>query len=84
MAATSSAPPVDNDLSAMTLEQKVGQLVIARLADWELMERYASQGLISGMTPSLKKKTPAGVAEFTNRFQKLSKYPLLFGWSGIS
>ena len=48
------------------------------------MEKYAAQGLISGMTPSLKSKTPAEVAEFTNRFQRLSKYPLLFGWSGIS
>jgi beta-N-acetylhexosaminidase len=68
----------------MSLEQKVGQLVIARLPDWELMEKYAAQGLISGMTPSLKNKSPAEVAEFTNGFQELSKYPLLFGWSGIS
>lgn len=84
MAAAHSASPTEIDLSVMTLEQKVGQLVIARLPDWKLMETYANQGLISGMTPSLKKRTPAEVAEFTNRLQKLSKFPLLFGWSGIS
>jgi beta-N-acetylhexosaminidase len=76
--------PAEIDLNAMTLEQKVGQLVIARLPDWKLMEKYAAEGLISGMTPSLKDKAPAEVAEFTNRFQELSRYPLLFGWSGIS
>jgi len=84
MAADRSPSPAEIDLNAMTLEEKVGQLVIARLPDWKLMEKYAAQGLISGMTPSLKSKTLAEVAEFTNRFQKLSKYPLLFGWSGIS
>jgi beta-N-acetylhexosaminidase len=79
--ATASAVP---DLTAVTLEEKVGQLVIARLADWPLMEEYARQGVISGMTPSLTGKPPAEVAEFTNRFQRLSKYPLLMGWAGVS
>ena len=58
MAARSFAP-VESDLTAMTLEQKVGQLVIARLPDWELMEKYVAEGLISGMTPSLKSRTHA-------------------------
>ncbi len=68
----------------MSLEEKVGQLVVARFPDWLLMEKYAKQGIIGGMTPSLTKRTPAEVAEFTNRFQQISKYPLLFGWGGIS
>ena len=70
--------------NSLTLEQQLGQMVIARLQDWPLMEKYAKQGLISGMTPSLPKLPPAEVAEFTNRFQKLSPIPLLFGWGGIS
>ncbi len=72
------------DFKVLTLEQQVGQLVIARLQDWSLMERYAKQGLISGMTPSLTKRSLAEVAEFTNRFQRLSPIPLLFGWGGHS
>ncbi|MBI5393867.1 MAG: glycoside hydrolase family 3 C-terminal domain-containing protein [Verrucomicrobia bacterium] len=72
------------DPAALSLEEKVGQLVIARLQDWPLMEKYAKQGLISGMTPSLTKLSPQEVAEFTNKFQRLSKYPLLFGFGGVS
>jgi len=72
------------DFAALSLEQQVGQMVIARLQDWPLMEKYAKAGLISGMTPSLVKLAPADVAEFTNRFQKLSRIPLLFGWGGVS
>jgi len=68
----------------MSLEEKVGQLIVARLQDWPLMEKYAKQGIIGGLTPSLTKLSPQEVAEFTNRFQKLSKYPLLLGWGGIS
>ena len=70
--------------NSLTLEQQVGQMVIARPANWPLMEKYAKQGLISGMTPSLTKLSAAEVAEFTNKFQKLSPIPLLFGWGGIS
>ena len=69
---------------SFTLEQQVGQMVIARPANWFLMEEFAKQGLISGTTPSLTKPSPTEVAEFTNRFQKLSPIPLLFGWGGIS
>lgn len=76
--------PVLPDFKSLTLEQQVGQMVIARLEDWPLMEKYAKQGLISGMTPSLTKLKPAEVAEFTNRFQNLSPIPLLLGWGGIS
>jgi beta-N-acetylhexosaminidase len=72
------------DFQSLTLEQQVGQMVIARLQDWPLMEKYAKQGIISGMTPSLTKLAPAEVAEFTNRFQKLSPIPLVFGWGGVS
>ncbi|NUQ64689.1 MAG: glycoside hydrolase family 3 C-terminal domain-containing protein [Pirellulales bacterium] len=72
------------DFQSLTLEQQVGQMVIARQQDWPLMEKYAAQGLISGMTPSLTKLAPAEFAEFTNKFQKLSPIPLLFGWGGIS
>ena len=81
LAAGDSKPP---DFASLTLEQQVGQLVIARQQDWPLMERYARQGLISGMTPSITKLSPTEVAEFTNRFQKLSPIPLLFGWGGVS
>ena len=42
------------------------------------------EGIIGGMTPSLVRYSPAEVVEFTNRFQRLSKYPLLLGWGGIS
>lgn len=77
------APPLP-DFKSLTLEQQVGQMMIARLPDWSLMEKYAKQGLISGMTPSLTKLEPAEVVEFTNRFQKLSPIPLLMGWGGIS
>ena len=52
------------DFQSLTLEQQVGQMVIARLQDWPLMEKYAKQGIISGMTPSLTKLAPAEVAEF--------------------
>jgi beta-N-acetylhexosaminidase len=76
--------PAAPNLAAMSLEEKVGQLIIARLPDWPLMERYARQGLIGGLTPSLQNKSPAEVVEFTNRFQRLSKYPLLIGWGGVS
>ncbi|MCX6898857.1 MAG: glycoside hydrolase family 3 C-terminal domain-containing protein [Verrucomicrobia bacterium] len=72
------------DFGAMSLEEKVGQLVVARLQDWPLIEKYAKQGIISGMTPSLTKLSLREVAEFTNRFQKLSKYPLLLGFGGVS
>lgn len=72
------------EFRSLALEQQVGQMVIARLPDWPLMEKYARQGLISGMTPSLTKLGPTEVAEFTNRLQKLSPIPLLFGWGGIS
>ena len=86
-AVRSSAAPVLTrlpDFKSLTLEQQVGQMVIARQQDWPLMEKYAKQGIISGMTPSLTKLAPAEVAEFTNRFQKLSPIPLLFGWGGVS
>ena len=82
IAADPSSLADETELSALSLEEKVGQLVIARQENWELMEKYAAQGLISGMTPSLRSKAPAEAVEFANRFQKLSKYPLLFGWSG--
>jgi beta-N-acetylhexosaminidase len=72
------------DFQSLTLEQQVGQMVIARLHDWPLMEKYTKQGLISGMTPSLTKRALPEVAEFTNRFQKLSPIPLLLGWGGVS
>lgn len=72
------------DFASLTLEQQVGQLVIARQQDWPLMEKYARLGLISGMTPSVTRLSPAEVAEFTNRYQKLSPIPLLFGWGGVS
>ncbi len=68
----------------MSLEEKVGQLVVARLADWPLMEKYAKQGIIGGLTPSLTARPPQEVAEFTNRFQQVSKYPLLLGFGGVS
>lgn len=83
MPAAVAATPLP-DFKSLTLEQQIGQMVIARLQDWPLMERYAKQGIISGMTPSLMKLPPAEVAEFTNRFQKLSPIPLLFGWGGVS
>jgi beta-N-acetylhexosaminidase len=76
--------PALPDFTSLTLEQQVGQMVIARLQDWALMEQYAKQGLIAGMTPSLTKLKPAEVVEFTNRFQQLSPIPLLLGWGGIS
>ena len=72
------------DFKSLTLDQQVGQMVIARQQDWPLMEKYARQGIISGMTPSLTKLSPVEVAEFNNRFQKLSPIPLLFGWGGVS
>jgi beta-N-acetylhexosaminidase len=72
------------DFKSLTLEQQVGQLVIARQQDWPLMEKYAKKGLISGITPSLTKLSPAEVADFTNKYQNLSPIPLLFGWGGIS
>ena len=70
-------------MAQMTLEERVGQLVIARYVDHEAVAPYARRGLISGMTPQLRDRDPAEAAEFLNRFQGLSKYPLLFGWSGI-
>jgi len=79
-----AAPPPKPHFGAMSLEELVGQLVVARLQDWPLMEKYAQRGIISGMTPSLTKRSPREVAEFTNRFQKLSKHPLIFGWGGVS
>ena len=72
------------DFRSLTLEQQVGQLIIARQQDWQSMEKYAKKGLISGITPSLTKLSPAEVADFTNKYQKLSPIPLLFGWGGIS
>jgi beta-N-acetylhexosaminidase len=83
MPAAFAATPLP-DFKSLTLEQQVGQMVIARLQDWPLMERYAKQGIISGMTPSITKLPPTEVVEFTNRFQKLSPIPLLFGWGGVS
>jgi beta-N-acetylhexosaminidase len=68
----------------MSLEEKIGQMVVARLQDWPLMEKYAKQGIIGGLTPSITKLSPQEVAEFTNRFQKVAKYPLLLGWGGVS
>jgi beta-N-acetylhexosaminidase len=73
-----SAPRPDS----LSIEEKVGQMVIARLEDWPLMEKYARQGIISGMTPSLRDKSPSEAARFLNHFQEISKYPLLFGWGG--
>ena len=84
VASEAKAAPPRPDFGAMSLEELVGQLVIARLQDWPLMKKYAQQGIISGMTPSLTKLSPREVAEFTNRFQKLSKHPLLFGFGGVS
>ena len=78
------AAPVLPDFKSLTLEQQVGQMVIARQLEWPLMEKYAKQGIISGMTPPLTKLSLAEVAEFTNRFQTLSPIPLLFGWGGTS
>ena len=72
------------DFRSLTLQQQVGQLIIARQQDWQSMEKYAKKGLISGITPSLTKLSPAEVADFTNKYQKLSPIPLLFGWGGIS
>lgn len=71
------------DPAALSLEEKVGQLVVARLPDWPLMEKYARQGIITGLTPSLRKRPLAEAAEFLNHFQEISKYPLLIGWAGL-
>jgi beta-N-acetylhexosaminidase len=71
------------DFSSLTLEQQVGQMIIARLQDWPTMEKFAKQGAIGGMMPALTKLSPVEVAEFTNRFQKLSPIPLLFSFSGV-
>ena len=75
-----ASPP---DPAALSLEEKVGQLVVARLPDWPLMERYARQGIITGLTPPLRNRTLEEAAEFLNRFQEISKYPLLIGWGGL-
>ncbi len=71
------------DPSSMSLEEKVGQLVIARYQDWPILEQYAQQGVITGITPQLSKLSVAEVIEMLNNFQRAAKYPLLFGWSGI-
>lgn len=76
-----SGPILDAD--TLTIEEKIGQLVIARYLDHDAVEPYARKGLISGMTPQLSDRTPEEAAEFINHFQSVSKYPLLFGWSGI-
>ena len=87
-AAPAAAPPAPApgppEFDSLTPEQRVGQLVIARQPDWLRMEDYARRGWIAGMTPSLTRLEPAEVAEFTNRFQRLSLFPLLFGWAGVS
>jgi len=70
------------DPATLSLEEKVGQLVIARFPDWPLMEKYAREGIISGLTPSLRNRSLADAAEFLNHFQEISKYPLLIGWAG--
>ena len=77
--ARQASPP---DPAALSLEEKVGQLVVARLPDWPLMEQYARQGIITGLTPSLRNRPLAEVAELLNHFQEISKYPLLIGWAG--
>lgn len=51
-----SAPSALPDFKSLSLEQQVGQLVIARIADWPLMEKYAKQGIVVGMTPSLNSR----------------------------
>ncbi|MFH1265651.1 MAG: glycoside hydrolase family 3 N-terminal domain-containing protein, partial [Planctomycetota bacterium] len=71
------------DPAALSLEEKVGQLVVARLPDWPLMEQYARQGIITGLTPPLMNRPLAEVAQFLNHFQEISKYPLLIGWAGL-
>ena len=70
------------DLSMLPLEEKVGQLVIARFPDWPLMEKYARQGIITGLTPSLRNRSLADAAQFLNHLQEVAKYPLLIGWAG--
>lgn len=70
------------DPAAFSLEEKVGQLVIARFPDWPLMEKYAREGIIGGLTPSLGNRSLADAAGFLNHFQEISKYPLLIGWAG--
>ena len=75
-----ASPP---DPAALSLEEKVGQLVVARLPDWPLMEQYARQGIITGLTPSLRNRPLAEAAEFLNHLQEISKYPLLIGWAGL-
>ena len=72
-----------SDLDAMTLEEKVGQLVVARFPDWPLMEKYAARGIITGLTPQLSERPIEEAAELLNHMQQVSKYPLIFGWSGI-
>jgi beta-N-acetylhexosaminidase len=71
------------DPAALPLEEKVGQLVVARLPDWPLMKKYARQGIITGLTPSLRNRPLEDVAELLNQFQEISKYPLLIGWGGL-
>lgn len=72
------------DFTSLRLEHQVEQVVIARRRERPLMERYVKEGIISNMTHSLTNLSLAEVAEFTNRFEKLSRIPLLFGLGGIS
>ena len=72
------------DLDAMTIEEKLGQMIVARYVDWAEMEEFAAKGWMTGLTPQLTGKPLAEAADWINHIQSVSKYPLLLGWCSIS
>jgi beta-N-acetylhexosaminidase len=69
-----------NRLSAMTLEEKIGQLICACSGDWPSLDKVVAEGGAGSVYGCLGRQgfSARAAAEMINHLQKVSMYPLLF------
>lgn len=63
------------DVASMSLEEKVGQLVMARYPDIPTLERTLAAGQAGAFYFGMRNKNTADVIETLNRLQRIAKYP---------
>lgn len=63
------------DVASMTLEEKVGQLIMARCLDIPTLERALAAGQAGAFYFGMRNKNIADVIETLNRIQRIVKYP---------
>ncbi len=71
---------MNDTLAAMSLREKIGQLICACSGDWPALETVVAQGGAGSVYGCLGRQgyTARAAAELINHLQQAAKYPLLF------